>query len=102
MKPLEPRHHSVGVVTNQARIDPVGVQNGLRHMRFDLIGKRSDDRVELGLIFLHLLSIGVRTRTSTTEICISDSSAASPAVPLWHGLCPTNWDAANTRRINED
>jgi hypothetical protein len=34
-------------------------------MRFDLIGKRSDDRVELGLIFLHLLSIGVQTRTTT-------------------------------------
>jgi hypothetical protein len=60
MKPLKPGHHPVGVVPNQARIDSVRVQNRLRHMRFDLIGKRSYDRVELGLILLHLLSIGVR------------------------------------------
>jgi len=33
-------------------------------MRFDLVGKRPDDRVELGVIFLHLLSI---ERTDTDE-----------------------------------
>src|ERR1700686_2218829 len=102
MKPLEPGHPPVGVVANQARIDSVGVQNRLCHMRFDLIGKRSDDRVELGLILLHLLSIGVRTRTSASEICISDSSTASPELSVWHGLCATNQHAVNSRQFNED
>lgn len=54
VQPLEPRHHSIGIVPNQVGVDSVGVENRLRDMRFDFVGKRPDDRVELRRVCLHL------------------------------------------------
>ena len=47
MEPLQPGKHPVGVVANQVRIDTVRIQNGLRDMRFDFVGKGADDGRQL-------------------------------------------------------
>src|SRR5689334_7932452 len=47
MKLLQPRHHAAGVVTNETRVDSVGVQHRLCDLRMNLVGKRPDNRVEL-------------------------------------------------------
>ena len=47
MQPLEPGQHAVGIVAYKARIDAISVQNGLRYVRVDFVGKRPDDRCQL-------------------------------------------------------
>src|SRR5438309_3130353 len=54
MKPLQPGHHSASIVANEIGVDSVGVEDRLRDVGLDLIGKGSDDRVELGRPRLHL------------------------------------------------
>ena len=54
MEPLQPRHHSACIISNEIGVDSVGVEDRLRDMGFDFVGEGSDDRVELGRLRLQL------------------------------------------------
>src|SRR3954470_13240989 len=67
MKPLEPRHHAAGVVPNEIGIDTVGIEDGLGQVRIDLVGKGSNDGVQLWQGSLHLILPNSREARSLTR-----------------------------------
>ena len=81
MEPLEPRHHSAGIVPNQVGVDSVGVQYSLGDVRLDFVGKRPYHRVQLWQFSIHLDPHNFHA-ICAVEICIGVTSTASIIVQL--------------------
>jgi hypothetical protein len=68
---LEPRHHSVRVVTNEIGVDPICIEHSLSNVRFDFVGERPDYRRQL-------------LQSDSCALYFGDPSTAL----WWHIVCP--------------